>query len=626
MLQDIRQNAQGTAAKIIIGLIVIAFSIFGIESILLGGGGSGVAEVNGDEILPQELQQAVTTQKRRLISMMGDNYDPALLDDQKLSAQALDGLINRRLLLQSAEDMGLRVSDRQIGAVIAGMEQFQLDGKFSPEMYRRTLSSAGYTPAYFKQSLREDMLISQLRAGLIGSEFATPVELQLSARITAEQRDVRYLIIPHEKFLPQEDVDETRVAAYYADHEADFLTPESVDLEYITLSLDDFREPVDDTAIQEAYQAELANYQYQTENRISHILFVQGPDESDEQYAQRIASVQEKLSQGGDFAELAKSYSDDIGSAAKGGDLGYSSGEAFPEEMEKAIANLEVGQVSAPVKSDAGTHLIKVTERSKKDVPTLEEMRAELTERLQVEDARVRLVRAVEQLKDLSFNADNLSTPASEMGLSMQTADGITRTVTQEPFSAPAVLSAIFSDEVLSEGHNTDVIELGDDRFITLRVREHHQPQVQPLTAVRDQIVAAIRNQDMRDALAAEAKRLIDRLHSGVSMEALAKENGYEWRVELGADRRNTLLPAPVLQRAFELPAPQGQSSEFDSVSTVSADMLVLELARVTPGSLETLPPQARQALQQQVAREYGTIEDSEFGQALRDSADITVF
>ena len=147
MLQDLRKNVQGTTAKIVVGLIVISFSIFGIESILLGGGGSSVAEVNGDEITPMELQQAVNTSKRRLIGMMGDSLDPALLDDERLRPQALESLIARKLEVQAADDMGLAVSEREIGAVIGGMEQFQVDGRFSPDLYKSLLSSSGFTPS-----------------------------------------------------------------------------------------------------------------------------------------------------------------------------------------------------------------------------------------------------------------------------------------------------------------------------------------------------------------------------------------------------------------------------------------------------------------------------------------------
>ena len=135
MLQNIRQNVQGTAAKIVVGLIVISFSIFGIESILLGGGGGGVAEVNGEEVSPMELQQAVNTAKRRLIAMMGDEVDPAMLDDERLRPQALEGLVAQKLQVQSASDMGLAVSDWEIGDLIVSMEQLQLDGFFSPVLY-----------------------------------------------------------------------------------------------------------------------------------------------------------------------------------------------------------------------------------------------------------------------------------------------------------------------------------------------------------------------------------------------------------------------------------------------------------------------------------------------------------
>ena len=230
MLQDIRSNIQGTMAKIIIGLIVISFSIFGIESILLGGGGSGIAEVNGEDISALEVQQAVNTQKRQLIAMMGDSIDPAMLDDDRLAAQALEGIINRRLLMQSADDMGLVVSERELGTVVAGMEQFQLDGQFSPEVYKSVLSSAGYTPASFRQGLAQDLVLNQVRSGLAGSDFATPAELALNATITAEQRDVRYLTLPVAGFRQDIDVSDAQVEQWYTANQAGYTTEESVDL------------------------------------------------------------------------------------------------------------------------------------------------------------------------------------------------------------------------------------------------------------------------------------------------------------------------------------------------------------------------------------------------------------
>lgn len=169
MLQNIRNNVQGPTTKIVVWLIVISFSIFGLESILVSGGSGGVAEVNGEQVTPQEMQMAVNTQKRRLISMMGDNIDPSMLDDELIGSQVLNSLIGRKLLTQSAQDMNLAVSKREIGSLIGGMEQFQIEGKFSPQLFNSVLSSAGYTPAYFEETLRADVAVSQVRSGLLGS-------------------------------------------------------------------------------------------------------------------------------------------------------------------------------------------------------------------------------------------------------------------------------------------------------------------------------------------------------------------------------------------------------------------------------------------------------------------------
>lgn len=620
MLQDIRSNVNGPGAKIIVGLIVIAFSLFGIESILVGSGGSGVAEVNGEEISPLELQQAVTTQQRRLISMMGDQLDPALLDDQRLSQQALQGLINRKLLMQAAQEMELVVSEREIGAVIAGMEQFQVDGAFNPEVYTALLSESGYTPAFFKQSLSEDMALTQLRSGLAGTEFATPTELAINARITAEQRDIRYLSIPIEKFRQEVAVSDAEIAAFYAENESQFLTDEAVDLDYIELSPESFKQPVDESLVLEAYQLEKDSYEKQMASRVSHILFADG-----EEQQQRLVDAQEQLAAGTEFAEVAGKFSDDIGSAASGGDLGFTSGDAFPPEMEEAIAGLEVNVISEPVQTDSGLHLIVVTERDAGEVPDLEEVRDRLHDEIQAGEARVALLRTVEDLKDLSFNAEDLDGPASELDLTVARAEGVTRSQAEGLFANNALLSAAFSEDVLQAGNNSEVIELGESRFVVLRVRTHHAPQISPLETVRDQIVVQISEQAARNAVAAEARRALEQLRNGAGVEQFALENGYEWQVELGAERSSTVVPREVLGRAFELPAPAQGSISSDFVMTPEGDALAFELVRVNTGDYQSLAESRQQTLQRQVGGEYSGLVDTEFQQGLRSNADISV-
>ncbi|GHD29736.1 SurA N-terminal domain-containing protein [Halioglobus pacificus] len=626
MLQDIRSNIQGTMAKIIIGLIIVSFSIFGIESILFGGGSSGVAEVNGEPISPIEVQQAVNTQKRQLIAMMGDAVDPAMLDDNVLGAQALDGLIDRRLQMQSAADLDLVASEAEIGRVIAGMEQFWLDGQFSPEVYTSVLASAGFTPAFFKQSLAQDLVLNQVRSAVAGSDFATPAELALNARIASEQRDVRYLTIPLERFRQDVDVTDEQVAAWYADNEANYMTEESVELEYIELLVDDYREPIAEDVLRQEFELAKDSYQYQPENRVSHILFEQGDGESDDAFAARVAEASQSLSDGADFAQLAGELSADIGSAAAGGDLGFSSGDAFPEEMEEAIAALEVGQVSEPVTTDAGVHLILLTERRAGETASFEEMRPQLEETLQLTEARNALLRKVEDLRDLAFNAENLNGPAQDLELEVETASGVTRDQLEGLFSRPSLIAAAFSEDVLELGHNSEVIELSPEHFVALRVATHNKPELMPLDTVREQIVSAIAEKASQEAIDVEALRAVVAINAGEGVESFAVENGYEWQVEIGAKRRNVNLPQAVLERAFELQAPTADTPVVDAVSDINGDRLVLALVRVTEGELDALAPTERDLIDRQVGAEFGTLIQQEYQSGLRQRAEITVF
>lgn len=625
MLQNIRNNVQGPTTKIVVWLIVISFSIFGLESILVGGGSGGVAEVNGEQVTLQEMQMAVNTQKRRLISIMGDNLDPAMLDDELISNQVLNTLIGRKLLAQSAQEMNLAVSKREVGSLIGGMEQFQIEGKFSPQLFSSVLSSAGYTPAYFEQTLREDVAVAQLRSGISGSEFATPLELALGARVAAEQRDLRFLTIPLQTFLDEQEVSEDDIAAYYADHQDDFQSRETVELDYIELGLDQFRKPVDEAALLEAYQVEIDNGQYQTENRVSHIMFEQREDEDELALQERIAQAQAQLASGVEFASVAEQFSDDIGSAATGGDLGFSSGDTFPPEMEEAIAALAVNTVSEPVTTDAGTHLIMVTDRREGVAPTLEELKPQLEEQLQTAQARVDLLLAVEQLKDMVFNAEDLSQPAAEMNLTVSRSEPVARDQAEGLFANQSLLLAAFSEEVMEAGHNSDVIELGDNRFVVLRQHSYNPSQTMELDVVRDEIAAIIIEQAARAMVASEAERILQELAAGAAIDQLASAGGYNWQVELAADRRNSAVPADVLARAFEMPAPEQGEKLLDYVVTDQGDALVLSLMQVSPGSLAQLEQGAVVSLQQQVSGEYANLLDNEYQRGLRERADISV-
>ncbi|MBT4521540.1 MAG: peptidylprolyl isomerase [Halieaceae bacterium] len=625
MLQDIRKSTQGTAAKIIIGLIVISFSLFGIQSILVGGGGSTVGEINGEEIDPVEVQQLVNMQKQRISAMLGANLDPAMLDDQRLSSQALQGIIKRTLLTQAATAMELAVSEQQIGSMVGNMAQFQQDGKFSPELYSRVLANAGFTPASFKKDLRQNLLVTQLLSGFAGSEFATPAELALNAKVSGEMRDVRYLTIPLENFVSNADIADSEITQYYNDNQALFFSQESIELDYIELSLDDVAEPVSETDLQQEYELEKNSYQYQTERRVSHIMFEPSSGESDDSVQARLDSVLAELAAGSDFAEVARNYSDDAGSASNGGDLGFTTGDTFPAEMEEVIGLLELGAVSDPVTIDGATHIIKLMSQREGEMASLDELRPELERRIQDRVARIALLRVVESLKDLVFNADDLSAPAAELELTVEHSEAVTRSHSQGLFSNASLLTAAFSEDVLEGGHNSDVIELGANNFVVLRVRKHHPSAVKPLKTVRNDIITRITDESSRAAVGVAAQAALHTLRAGGGVEAYANANGYQWQVELAADRSNLVIPSVILSRVFELPSLAPDQTLFDYVLSPEGDAQVFELARVTPGEFQVLNEDEKGKLLLEARGEHENLVDIEYQRSLRNQADITI-
>lgn len=622
MLQDIRASIQGAVAKIIIGLIVISFSIFGIESLLFSGGASAVAEVNGEEISPFALQQELSVQQRQLLAMMGDDADPALLDQARMNQRALEALIQREILRQAAGDLSLTVPDATIGDIIGSMDEFQLDGRFSRDMFRSALAGSGFTPALFRDRLAQDVQIAQLRSGIAGSDFGTRQELTLAARIALEGRDVRYITLPLADYRGDASVSDAEVQAHYDANGDAFQSEESLAIDYLELRLDDYRKPVQEARLREEFELVRGEYEQAAEARVSHILL-----EGDEQARQaRLAEVQAALAEGLAFEAAAAEFSDDVGSAQSGGDLGYTAGDTFPPAMEEAISALAPGQRSGPVETEAGTHLILVTDRREGSEASFDSVAAELQDRIQRREASADLLRDVELLRDLVFNAADLSEPAAELDIDVSSANAVTRGQAEGLFAAPALLSAAFSEDVLEAGHNSDVIELDPEHFVVLRVAQRRPPEPLQLDDVREQIVDLLRDQAAQRLAAQQAQNLLLSLEAGTPVEDAANEAGLQWQVELGARRDSPRLPLPVRERLFELPAPAQDAPRRAIVDSDRYAYYVVEFVRLAEGTLDDAVEAELTRLRTRVSGENGGLFQQQFETALRARADVEVF
>ena len=624
MLQSMRQSTQSTAAKVIIGLIVLSFAAFGLETLLPGGSGTSVAEVNGEEITPIALQEAITQQKRQLVSVLGDDIDPALLDDDRLQPRALQSLIQRALLLQKSTALNLVASEAQVGKSITSVEAFQLNGQFSPDAYKSVLANAGYTPERFRRAQADDIVLTQLQIAISETEFATETEIAATANLIAEERDVRYLVIPDEGLVIDEDISDAALQNYYQQNEAAFFNPEQVVVDYILLDPVDFVVSVDESVVEEQYEAVKEEYEVAEQSRVSHILLIQEDDESDATYGQRVAETAERIARGEDFADLAAELSDDLGSASLGGELGFTDGSAFPDEMETAIAALaEPGAISGAVETDAGTHFIRLEERIAGDSVDYTTVRGELRASIEAAEAERNLLIAVEELRDLAFNAPDLSGPAAAIGAEVQVSEPFSLGEGAGLFTDTRVRELAFSDDVKVSGNNSEVLELSGQRFVAVRVRDVRAPQIAPYKEVENEVRRGLSAELETAALADMTARAQTLLASGESMEAAANALGVEWRVELAATRLTSQLPQPVLETAFAMP--QGQTDVLRTVPVPGEGYALVQLARVNPGDVAALSGAEAQQLSDLRSGEQQRLSFDEFLVHQRNAADIVI-
>ncbi|MDA9368035.1 SurA N-terminal domain-containing protein [Flavobacteriaceae bacterium] len=621
MLQAMRDGAKGTTAKVIIGVIILSFAGFGLESILPSGSGTSVAEVNGTEISPGELQQAIDAQKRQLMQIFGERVDPAMLEDERLRPSALDTVIQRQLFIQQASALELVASDKEIGRTITAIEAFQLEGRFSPDQYKVVLANTGLSPERFRRSQAQDIVLGQLQNAILRSEFATSTELAAAANVQGEERDVRFLLIDYATIKASLDVNEMDVEAFYAANQARFVSEASVLVDYIELKVEDFFEPVPEAVLREQFEAVQDDYEVSAQARVAHILLMKQDAETAGEYQERIDEVGSRLDIGEDFAEVAADASDDVGSASFGGELGFTDGSAFPEAMEEAIAALAVGAISGPVETDAGTHFIRVEERLAEESADFELMREELALAIQQSAAQRELLSAVEALRDVAFNAPDLSGPSELIGVEVKQSTPISLSAGSGVFTETRLRETVFADEVYLSGNISDVIELNSGHFIAVRIA-NKIPAVQlPIASVSDEIRGELEANAMSSALAALTESLQTRLLAGESIEDLAKSGGYEWRVELAARRTNLMLPRAVLNTAFSIPVAATQS--LTPVELPGEQLALVQLVRVRSGDISDLSDADVAQLSRETASSSQQMAFLEYRAALRNNAEV---
>lgn len=623
MLQSIRDNSQGIIAKVIVGLIIVTFALFGVESLVsLTNGSNAPATVNGEEITEQELYQEVELQRRQILSQMGENADPALLQDDLISQAVLENLIEQKVLVQSATEQGMVISEQLIDQILVSTRDFQVDGRFDRAQFNSVLRSAGLTPLSYRSLLSRDQLISQERFGYQLSSFVLNNEVDSLLALDRQTRDISYFVIPAAPVRADVQISDEAIAEAYEARKASLMTDEQVIVDYLLLERGDMAQDVtiSNDELQSQYQAMISNFEAEQERRVSHILIELSEQQSDDQAMAKAQKLADRLAAGEDFAELARTESDDIGSSEQGGDLGFNDKSVFEGPFADALFELnDVGDVSAPVRTEFGYHLIKLTGVQKAEVPSFAEAEEKLREDLVADKVNEIFVDRFKELEDISFSSGDLIEPSEVLGLKIQTSEAFGRNGLSELFSNRHVVEAAFSEEVLEEGVNSAVIELDSDRALVLNVKQHLAPRVKSLDEVEDQLRAELVNSEAAKQLQAKADESVAALNGGTDM--ISASGTFELVVSSAVDRAATSVPAEIRTEAFRMPAPV-DGANYTTVELFDGSFAVVELSKVAAGSAE-IADEERAAMTRILANRGGQTDYRAMIETAKASAEI---
>ena len=589
MLDSFRTNMRTFALGIVI-VIGFIFAFSGTGTMFLSGNSGDAAVVVGGEIVREiDVLRSISRQKQRILAE-NEGIDPSVLDDSLIRPSAVEQLISRQLLVQASGDRRMTVSPREVDQFILDIESFQTDGVFDQDLYKFAILNQGYTSADFKQQVKNDMLIQQLVQGLTDTAFTTDGELAALAAVTEQQRNYYYLTVPADEIRSSITLTEAQVNEFYDANKATYKTEPKVSVDYIELSADILADPtlITEDLVAARFEEEILSRDMAESRQAAHILLEDPADEL-------VAEIQAKLDDGQDFARLASEYSVDFGSAETGGDLGYTSGDTFPEEFEKALKSLSIGSVSNPVKTDSGTHFIKLLDIQQQSFVLAEET-PRITRDLMLEATTDTLVAKLELLKELSFNAESLAEVAEDVGLEMVTSEAFTQAVCEGIAAIPCVIRAAVSSEVVEDKFASEVIDLGNDRYVVVKLNEYYAARQQELTEVRDLLETTYTQQLVEETLADKGAGLAARVKAGETIEVVAKSEGLDWQVGISMTRRSRDVNSEINAKIFSLPVPADDGS-VQTFSTSSGDLIVSSLINVTPGDVSALSSDEKASL-----------------------------
>jgi peptidyl-prolyl cis-trans isomerase D len=583
MLQSIHDKLKGWVAGVVLGAIGLVFVFWGINWTLSAP--TYAAKVNGTEISSNEVRQSYQQQLAQMERQSNVPLDEAMRNQIKL--RVLDQYVNSEALVTRADELGYRVSDSELLAEMAKVPALQVDGKFDYGHALAVLNAQGRSPTEIEGLFRRDAKLRQLDAALNASSFATPTELKEFRALTRQQREVTWLTASADKYAAGATPDDAAVKAYYDAHKSEYMTPETVNLRYVELSLAQLASKVTvDDAQLKAYYDEQKNktperFQQAEQRRVRHILLPVNNAKEDAAVKAKAEGILKRAQAGEDFSKLATEFSQDPGSAAQGGDLGWSERKVFVGPFADAAFSMKVDEIRGPVKTQFGYHILKLDGIQPPTVKTFEQAKAELETEYKRNEAERLFNNAQDQLADAALqNATDIDVVAKKAGLTVQDVPVFSRGEGGGALgNVPAVVDAAFSQDVI-DGRLSPIVEVEKGRGVVLRATDHKLPQQKPLEAVRTEVVAAWKKQRGIELAAAAAAHAVERLNAGESWDAVAKNLGVAVQPPKFISRSDQEVPMEIRVGAFRSPKP-AQKPTYRNLGLENGDAAVLAFSAV---------------------------------------------
>lgn len=551
MFEAVRNNKR--VAQVILAVLIVPFAFFGMDAYFSDGpGGSEVATVGKSRITAAEFDQALRTQQDRMRDAAGGQVDRALLDSPALRQAVLDNLVNQRLLALYSADKHFSVSAQQLQSTIAAVPAFQENGQFSLGRYDAQLRAQGMTPEMFESRLAQDLRIQQLALSVGESAFVADGSAQRFLIAQTEEREIRELRFPAARYLTDVKLADNAVQAYYDANPSRYERPARLKAEYVVLDAEAVRRrvSVSDDEVRAFYDGNQSRFGQPEERKARHILIQVGADASADELAQAQAKVDTLLARlrkdPKQFAAIAKEASQDPGSASRGGDLGFFSRGVMVKAFDDAAFSLQKDEISEPVRSDFGFHIIQVTDIKAATVRPFAEVKDEIVAELRDQAASRRYAELAEQFSNLVYEqADSLQPAAEQLGLQIRHSDWIERSAEGlGEYRNPRLAEALFSDDSVRNHRNTEAVEAGPNTLVAARVQEYEAARRLPLDEVRSQIETQLRNEAAAARAAEEGGKVLAALQKGEAAEG-------QWSATRKLQRAAPALPAEAMKAVF---------------------------------------------------------------------------